>query len=160
MLTKFLDKALGVVEKFLIFLLGISIVIIGIQIVFRYFFSSPLSWSDQASRGLFIWMTMMSVPCIFRRKGMIRFDLIVGIVSTKIRIIADVLVQGVVLFFAVFYLINSTQLCINTGGRVMAGVEIPQNVTYIAAVISMFLLVLVLVEQTIALFKEWKEVKK
>lgn len=156
MLTKILNKVIPVIEKILMVLLAVSIVIITVQIICRYFFNSPLSWSEQISRCLFVWLTMLCVPCIFRRKGMIAFDLITEKLPYVANRICAFAVQAVIMFFAVFYLINSFLLCVETGNRVMAGVAIPQNLMYIAPVIAMFMLILVLIEQTIDMAKEMK----
>lgn len=156
MLTKFLDKSISVIEKVLVFLLGASILIIAAQIVRRYFFHSPLSWSEQTARCIFVWMTMLCVPCIFRRKGMIAFDLLVNMLPKKLQYVFALIVEFIVLFFACFYLYNAVQLCISTGARVMAGVAIPQNAIYIAPVIAMFFLILVLIEQIIDLANKLK----
>lgn len=147
--TKFLDKVITLVEYFLMVLLAAAILIVGSQITFRYIFNSPLSWSEQGARFLFIWLTMMSVPCIFRRKGMIAFDLITGMFPERTRTAVEILVQFIVMFFAVFYLYTSLTLMMKTGSRVTAGVAIPQNLIYVAPPISMTLLILVLVEQFI-----------
>ncbi len=145
--SKILDRIISVIEVLLMILLAVAIVIVSTQIVFRYIFKSPLSWSEQGARCIFIWLTMLSVPCIFRRKGMIAFDLIVTHLKGKARIIFEILVQCIILFFAGYYFTVSVQQCIATGSRVMAGVEIPQNLIYISQPISMFLLVLVMIEQ-------------
>ena len=147
MYSKILDRIIAVIEALLMFLLAAAIVIVGTQIVFRYIFNSPLSWSEQGARCIFIWLTMLSVPCIFRRKGMIAFDLITSHLPRKARILMEILVQFIILFFACYYLIVSIQQCIVTGSRVMAGVEIPQNLIYISQPISMSLLILVMLEQ-------------
>ena len=147
--TKFLDKLITVIEGILILLLAVAIGIVGTQIIFRYVFDSPLSWSEQGARCIFIWLTMLSVPCIFRRKGMIAFDLIINNLPDKVKSVLEIVVQLIVLFFAVYYFYYSLMLCISTGSRVMAGVAIPQNLMYISQPISMAFLILVMIEQFI-----------
>lgn len=149
MYSKILDRIISVIEVLLMILLAAAILIVGTQIVFRYIFHNPLSWSEQGARCIFIWLTMLSVPCIFRRRGMIAFDLIINHLPRKAKILMEILVQFIILFFAGYYLTVSVQQCIVTGSRVMAGVEIPQNLIYISQPISMSLLILVMVEQFI-----------
>lgn len=153
--TKILDRIIAVIEEMLIFLLGAAILIVGTQIIFRYVFNSPLSWSEQTARCIFIWLTMLSVPCIFHRKGMICFDLIINNLRGKVKVALEVLVQCIILFFSCYYFIVSTQQCIATGSRVMAGVAIPQNLMYISQPISMFLLTLVMIEQLIGSLRKF-----
>lgn len=147
MYSKALDKVIWFVKQLLIILLGVSIVIVAVQIFFRYLLNSPLNWSEQVARCIFIWMTMLSVPCIFRAKGMIVFDLLVSALPEKLKNLVAVIVDLIVMFFAACFFYYSVQLCVNTGARVMAGVEIPQNLVYISMPISMFLLAFVILEQ-------------
>lgn len=156
MYSKALDKVIWFIRQLLIFLLGASVVIVSFQIIFRYLFNRPLNWSEQTARCIFIWMTMLSVPCIFRAKGMIIFDLLVNAMPEKVKYVLALLVDCIVMFFAVCFFWFSTQLCINTGARVMAGVEIPQNLIYISMPIAMFLLALVILEQMMDTCKKLK----
>lgn len=151
--SKIIDRIISVIEVVLVVLLGGAIVIVGTQIVFRYLFNSPLSWSEQTARCIFIWLTMMCVPCIFRRKGMIAFDLITSNLPDTPKKILEILVQLIVMFFSVYYFFVSVGLCVKTGSRVMAGVAIPQNAMYISQPISMALLTMVMIEQLIQTVK-------
>lgn len=145
--SKILDKIIWVLEKIIMVLLGVAIVIIAFQIFFRYVLDSPLWWSEQTARCLFIWMMMLSVPIIFRRKGAVAFDLLVDILPVKPKKVIRILVQYIIMFFSTSYCYYGIQLCIQTGDRVISGIEIPQNLMYIAAPIAMFLLTLIILEQ-------------
>lgn len=155
MITKILDKVLWLVKQILIVLLAASIIIVAFQIFFRYLMNKPLNWSEQTARCIFIWITMLSVPCVFRAKGMIAFDLLVNALPAKVKLFVGILVECIVMFFAVCFFYYSIQLCIDTGARVMAGVKIPQNLIYISMPISMFLLVFVILENIIISVKEF-----
>lgn len=145
--SKLLDKIIWVLEKIIMVFLGIAIVIIAFQIFFRYVLASPLSWSEQTARCLFVWMMMLSVPIIFRRKGAVAFDLLVEMLPAKPKEVIHIFVQSVILFFSISYCYYGIQLCIETGNRIISGIEIPQNLMYIAAPIAMFLLTMVILEQ-------------
>lgn len=149
MYSKLLDKIIWVLEKIVMVLLGVAIVIIACQVFCRYVLESPLWWSEQTARCLFVWMMMLSVPIIFRRKGAVAFDLIVEMMPDRPREIVHILSQSVVLFFAVSYFYYGIQLCIETGDRIISGIEIPQNLMYAAAPVAMFLLSMVIIEQIV-----------
>lgn len=147
MYSKILDKIIWVLEKIVMVLLGVAIIIIAFQIFFRYVLDAPLWWSEQTARCLFIWMMMLSVPIIFRRKGAVAFDLLVNLLPAKPKEVIHILVQCIIMFFSISYCYYGIQLCIQTGDRVISGIEIPQNLMYIAAPIAMFILTLVILEQ-------------
>lgn len=147
MYSKVLAKIIRAIEIILMVLLGIAIAIIAAQVFWRYVLKNPLNWSEQTARCLFIWMMMLSVPVLFYRKGAVAFDLLVEMMPRKIRDIVGIVIKLLILFFAVFYLVCSIQLCIQTGDRLLSGLEIPMNLLYSAPPTAMVCLILVMLEQ-------------
>ncbi len=160
MYNKILAKIIWVIEKILMVLLGVAIAIIAAQVFWRYVLKDPLNWSEQTARCIFIWMMMLSVPVLFYRKGAVAFDLILDSLPKKIQDVMRILVQFVILFFACFYLKASIELCIQTGNRILSGLEIPMNMLYTAPVVSMILLILVSVKQIIDYLVDLIKVKE
>ncbi|MDR3230955.1 MAG: TRAP transporter small permease subunit [Synergistaceae bacterium] len=146
MYSKFLDKTVWLFERCMAILFGASIAVVSLQIFFRYVIGSPLNWTEQVARCIFIWLFTLSIPLLMRKKGAVAFDLLIGFLSFKAREIMVILVQLLILFFAVYYFVFSVDLCRATTGRVMAGVRIPQNSVYIVTPVSMFVLILVTFE--------------
>ena len=147
MYSKILAKIIWVVEKILMVLLGAAVVIIAAQVFWRYCLSDPLSWTEQTARCLFVWMMMLSVPVLFYRRSAVAFDLIIDSVPRKVKDLLRIIIQLVILLFACFYLKSSIDLMIQTGDRILSGIEIPMNVMYIAPPIAMSILILVTLEQ-------------
>lgn len=160
MYDKILAKIIWVIEKILMVLLGIAIAIISAQVFWRYVLKDPLNWSEQTARCLFIWMMMLSVPVLFYRKGAVAFDLILESMPKKVQDIMRIIVQLIILFFACFYLKASIELCIQTGSRILSGLEIPMNMLYTAPVVSMILLILVSVKQMIDYIVDFIKIKE
>jgi TRAP-type C4-dicarboxylate transport system permease small subunit len=56
---KFLDDHLE--EALIVILLAVMSTLIVMQVIMRYVFSASLSWSDEAARYCFVWMTYLGV---------------------------------------------------------------------------------------------------
>ena len=84
---KTVGKAFDAVEKVLCALSGALLVTFTlltlVQVVMRYVFEMPLSWSEQLARYLFIWMLMLYMPVLMRRGNNLGFDLIISHFSEK-----------------------------------------------------------------------------
>ncbi len=86
-------------ELFLATLLGIMCVVLILQVVCRYVFNTPLVWSEEVARYLFIWMTMLGLSYNVRKDNNISMQLLVQhfpesvnkIISIIINILAIVL---------------------------------------------------------------------
>ena len=49
--------------------MGLMVLIICLQIVFRYVFNNALPWPDEAARFLMLWMTGLIAPSAYRWAG-------------------------------------------------------------------------------------------
>ncbi len=160
MYDKILARIIWVIEKILMVLLGVAIAIIAAQVFWRYVLNNPLNWSEQTARCIFIWMMMLSVPVLFYRKGAVAFDLLVEALPQKVQDIIRILVQLIILFFAGFYLKASIELCVQTGARLLSGLEIPMNLLYTAPVVSMVLLIIVSVKHIMDCIRDLVKAKE
>ena len=75
-MKRILDFIEKVIKHLLIITLTAFTAIVVMQVVARYLLNSPLTWSEQVARYLFIWMIMLGTPLLFRMKGHIVFDLL------------------------------------------------------------------------------------
>jgi TRAP-type C4-dicarboxylate transport system permease small subunit len=62
--------------------LGGMTVLIFIQVLFRYMFNSPLAWTEELARFLFIWMTFVAGVVAARRGQHIGVELIVNMLPS------------------------------------------------------------------------------
>lgn len=57
-------------------LIGVMVVIILIQVFFRYALNNALPWPDEAARFLMLWMTGLMAPSAYRWGGFVAIDMI------------------------------------------------------------------------------------
>lgn len=137
---KILDGIIRAIVHFLAFLLTSVVVIIALQVISRYLIGSPLMWTEQLCRFIFIWMMMLGIPCLFHNKNFMAFDLILegikGIPHNILRMVIDL----VIIAFAVFWLQGDTLLIAGTYKKWTTGVRIPYYMLYCVQGISAFLL--------------------
>lgn len=90
MLTKFVDKIMRCIEALLIILLSTAVLIIFMQIIWRYALRTPLGWTEQIARAEFIWMVMLGIPVMFNRGITMSFDIFLQkITGRPHRIVTD-----------------------------------------------------------------------
>lgn len=146
-LSKVVKMIIRASEWILIGLLAMSIVIIGLQVFFRYVIVSPIPWTEQLARYMFIWMTMLCLPVLFYRGQTMAFTLIFDAMPRILQTIIDTVIIVIALTFVCYYSWHSLQYCIETGDRLAAGLRIPINLVYAAQPVGGFILSLVLLDQ-------------
>ena len=154
MFSKLMSRVMKLVELVCMLLLGMAVTFVTLQIVFRYFLSSPLGWTEQTSRFCFIWIVMLGIPIMFYRKCEISFDFIREKMPEKLHKSVLLMFDLFAIFFCVLYFIYSISLCAHTGGRLTSGIAIPLNCLYAAQPISAILTLLVFVERIKEIMKK------
>ncbi|MCF8106701.1 MAG: TRAP transporter small permease [Desulfohalobiaceae bacterium] len=99
------DDCLAAVENFFLMLFsGAMVLILMIQVVLRYGFSRPLFWAEEISVQLLVFITLIGLSILLKRRQMIAIDMIVNSLPTPLRkgisLMLQVLGLMVVLFFA------------------------------------------------------------
>ena len=67
--SSFLDFVQGCTEYLLFLLVGSMVVIVFAQVVFRFILRASLPWSEEASRYIMVWLSMLGAGIGLRRKG-------------------------------------------------------------------------------------------
>lgn len=152
-MKKFLDIWTTIMGYFAGLLVLSTVVIISMQIIWRYVFSSPLGWTEQVSRYMFVWIVMMAVPVGLYRSGMYNFDLVLEKFTGKAKLIVQTINSLACLAFSSYYFYQATILCIKGGWRYAQGVHIKMLWLYIAQPICAATLFLIFLYQIIEIYK-------
>lgn len=146
-------KAFDALEKFLKGICGLLLVAFTlltlVQVVMRYVFKMPLSWSEQLARYMFIWMLMLYMPVIMRHGNNLGFDLIISRMSEGAQNIFWIVCEALIGAFAALYCTYSIQLCIKFSRKKLVGLGIKANWVYSAQIVGAFLLFLFSMELVI-----------
>ena len=77
---KLMDKFFVMVDKALVWILSILFgamsVIIFMQVIWRYCFKAPLSWSEESARYLFVWVSFLGAVVAARRGNHIGMEML------------------------------------------------------------------------------------
>jgi len=159
MMKKFLD----VWTKILWYITGVlvlaTIVVVTMQIFWRYVFSNPLSWTEQIGRYLFVWIVMMAVPVGLYRNGLYSFDLLLSKLKGVPALVVKTVNYLACLCFSGYYFYAATVLCVKGGWRYAQGVHIKMLTLYIAQPICAASLFAIFLYQTITTYKSYRREK-
>ena len=67
---------LGIGRQIAWMALGLMVVVILLQVVFRYVFNNALAWPDEAARFLMLWMTGFIAPSAYRWGGFVSIEML------------------------------------------------------------------------------------
>ena len=64
--------------------MGLMVLIIMLQVIFRYLLNNALAWPDEASRFLMLWMTGLIAPTAYRWGGFVAIDMLKDLLPMRL----------------------------------------------------------------------------
>lgn len=98
-----LNKIGEILEKIssiiVIILTAVMCVTILLQVAMRYFFNSPLVWSEELARYAMIWVTFLGTAIAQKRGTLVCVDMFVNMMSEKVKNILGIVCNIIELIF-------------------------------------------------------------
>ena len=79
----------------------LMVLVILIQVFFRYALNNALPWPDEAARFLMLWMTGFIAPSAYRWGGFVSIDMLKDLLPRKIGIFINLLLLSISLFILI-----------------------------------------------------------
>jgi len=128
-----------IIEVTSVVILVLVSLVVFYSVLLRYVFKSPLAWSEEVARYLFIWMVFLGFSIAEKSGDHFRIEVFIEMVSPKVRIVIEVFLN-LLIFYALFVLLMEGMNYYEQGkGGLSTILEMPLNYIYIALPISMVL---------------------
>lgn len=95
-MNKFLDRLFKGIDYFTGILTGLMVLFVFLNVMLRICFSSGLTWSEELSRYLFVFVTYVGAISAMRANGHMIVDMLVSKVSPDLQMILYIVAQGLV----------------------------------------------------------------
>ena len=134
------DNCFSMIENAVI-ILGLSamFLILLAQVIMRYVFSRPLTWSEEAARYIFVYVSFIGISYAYRQKGHIRMEVVVNLFPQAVRRGLEVLINlGTIALFCYMIPFSFRFIGIQAGVKATA-THIPMSIVYTALPLGMAL---------------------
>lgn len=95
LLTSFstlIDKMLATGRQFAWIALAMMVLVILLQIFFRYVLNNALPWPEEAARALMIWMMALVAPSAYRHAGFVSIDMLPDLLPRPARLTLQLII--------------------------------------------------------------------
>ncbi len=152
-ILKFLDEYAE--STILIITLLLMSVFIGLQVFMRYVMQASLSWSEEISRYLFIFLINIGISYGVKQDRHVAISLFINIFSEKVKKYLLIVSDLLFLIFSIVIVVHGMQVVdmINRFGQKSPAVGIPMWVVYIGTPLGFSLVSLRLVQRIIIRIK-------
>ena len=137
-ISDFLDK---VCSKLIIVILAIMVATTSLQIISRVFFSA-LSWSEELTRYLLVYLTFLGASSVYKKKGhisVLALQQLLPPVFQKVVSILVIVLSGVFFSMATFYGLKYMGL---QGSQLSAALRIPMKYIYMSIPVGFSIMIL------------------
>lgn len=110
------------------------------QVIARYIFEAPLSWSEELARFLLMWLSMLSAAYAFKTKSHFALRIVVGKLSKSAQWAMALFVHAVVAIFFAILLYFSIVFVNGVDGHIAPALQISMQIPYSSIVIGCFLI--------------------
>jgi TRAP-type C4-dicarboxylate transport system permease small subunit len=158
-----LKKLLYVIDRILYYFLAILLValvlLLSINILFRFVFLLPIHWTEEISMLLFIWIIFMGSAVVQKRDGHVSIEIVYNNCPPLARKIMKITGQVLVLFVLVIMTVLSMKLVRFQYHSLTASLMLPYSVfslTMLLSVILMLIYTTISIVDNIRAFRENK----
>ena len=122
-----------ITDNILATLLGLIVIIMFTQVLFRYAFNNSLSWTEEIAKFLFVWITFLGAAICFREKMHLGVDFLVQKVPLRFRKYLLVFNTLIIILFNILMVLIGFSWVINVSGTLSPAVGLPLNIVFYAA---------------------------
>ncbi len=130
-----MDSALSLLEKaFIALCLLAGALLLFVNVVMRYVFLAPISWAEEATLYLCVWLVFIGGSVAMKERGHIAIDLLPHVLTERGRVFLARLVATIIFIFLAFFFWYSLQhvLRVKLIQQVTPIMQAPMWLTYLA----------------------------
>lgn len=75
-------------------MVGVMVIVILLQVFFRYVLGNALAWPEEAARFLMLWMTGLMAPTAFRRGGFVSIEMLTRLLPNAASALLSLVLLG------------------------------------------------------------------
>ncbi len=110
-------------------LLAGMVVLIGLQVFYRYVLNDPLSWPEEISRNAFVWMTALGIAKLFRERSNYVIDFFLLLAPLSVQRAAALIYDAAALLLFVTIAIGAWPVLV-ANAHIKTAIGLHMNVLY------------------------------
>ena len=123
-------------EIVLVFLLVAMTLTVFSQVIARYIFEAPLSWSEELARFILIWLSMLSAAYAFKTKSHFALTILANKLPEKHREFTSFCVNILVAIFFLIICYYSVIFVHSVNGHVAPALQISMQIPYSSIIVA------------------------
>jgi TRAP-type transport system small permease protein len=151
---KIVDSLNAFIKWILILLFFIMVIVVFLQVLFRFVLDQPLAWTEELSRYLLVWITFLGAGYAVSVKAHPSIELLFEKANQAVRKVLLALSTVLVVFFFYQIIVNSFVFIERSMMQTSPALQLPMGMVYMVIPIASILFIINLLYITIS---EWRK---
>ena len=149
-------------EYLLVVLMVVEVVVVFAQVVTRYVFHSPLAWSEELARYMFIWLVGIGAAYATKMRKNIIIDVVASKFKGATKLISEIInfVLFVVLMLFMLWTTSTVMMQVYESNSIGTGTHLPMWIVWLSLPLSMALNLLRYTQNFVYDMKHWNDRKE
>lgn len=143
-------------RSFIAIILIVIVSVTILQVFFRFVLDTPLVWSDELGRFLFIWMVFIGAAIVSFDDRHLTVEVIQERMSVKVKLISSIIIRTLIVAFLVITIYSSFDLVRVSHYLTSGALKIPFSYWRVAAPIGSALMIIFIIIRTILDIRSFK----
>ena len=143
------DLLEGAIKILMAGLIAGMVVLIAMQVCFRYVLNQPLAWTEEVARHLMVWSALPGAAVAYRRKGHLGMDILVMHLPRPWQRRVEIVLQALSIAFFGLLVIHGIPLVERTMRQLSSAIRIPMGYIYASIPVGSALILLFAIERLI-----------
>lgn len=135
-MNKMLDKLFKCVDYFTGILTGLMVLFVFLNVVLRFVFNSGLTWSEELSRYLFVFVTYIGAVSAMRTNSHMTVDMLISRVNPALQMLMYVLSQTIIAGLMGILVHGSFKMVLQNTASKTAALGIPYALLYSVGILT------------------------
>lgn len=144
---RLLDVLQTITEYLLFFMIAVMVVVVFAQVFCRFILNASLPWSEELSRYIMVWISMLGASIGIRRKGHVGVEAVVMMLPDRLKKAASIATALVATCFFAGMIYFGGIVCRIVAVQESPAMEISMAIPYSALVAGGFLMLLYSLEE-------------
>lgn len=115
-------------------------VIVLLQIVMRYVFNTPLTWTEEIARYIFVYITFLGAGLLVYERSHLFVEVIFNSLSGRVKRSVQLCIDSIVLVFSVYLVVSSKSSMLFAFGSRSTATQIPMQYISMSVMIGAILM--------------------
>jgi TRAP-type C4-dicarboxylate transport system permease small subunit len=155
MFGRFVALIFRLTDWILLLLMSAMCVVMLTQVFSRYLFNNPLTWPEELSRYLFVWIVFLGAAIAFRHKAHLGMDFLTARLPERLRRGAEKIVEIIILVFLVLIMYIAPAVLSVTRLQTTPVLNIPMSYIYLSFVVASGLMSIEIVDRWLFSYQRW-----